>query len=156
MDTMIYIWIGAIVIFLVAEAATPQLTTIWFAIGSLGALIAALVGMELWLQLAVFVVLSLVLLALTRPLVKKFLNPKNEKTNADRLIGTTAIVTEEINNLLAVGEVKASGQMWTARAEYEEIIPIGEKVEIVRIDGVKLIVSREKHERLNQKAAAEI
>jgi len=133
-------WIAAIIIFVIIEAATPQLVTIWFAIGAIGGLIASLLGAEVIVQLIVFTLISLLLLIFTRSFVKKVLKPRNAKTNADRLIGTTAVVTEEINNILASGQVKASGQEWTARTEENIVIPVEELVTILRIEGVKLIV----------------
>ena len=91
----------------------------------------------------VFVLVSVVLLLLTRPLAKKYINERAAKTNKDTIPGRTAIVTEEVNNLAATGRVTIDGLPWTARAATEEeIIPVGEEVVVEKIEGVKCIVKR--------------
>ncbi len=140
MNTLTYIWIGLLVAFLVVEACTVQLVSIWFAVGSLCALVANLFETTPALQLTIFLVASMVCLLITRPLVKKFTASKIIKTNADRCIGETAVVTEEINNLSAKGQVKVNGNVWSARAEDGNVIPEGAEVLIKRMEGVKLIV----------------
>lgn len=134
-------WIVALILFLVVEAVTVGLASIWFAIGSLAALICALVGGPVWLQAVWFVVVSLVTLILTRPLVKKFVNGRTVATNADRNIGRTAVVTERIDNLNGTGSVKLDGVDWTARsADDDRPIAEGAQVIVREIRGVKLIV----------------
>lgn len=136
------LWVAAIVIFLVIEAATAGLTCIWFALGSLAALVAALFGAQLWLQVVWFFVVSLAALYFTRPLVKKYVNAKRQPTNADMLIGMEARVTEDIDNTAGAGAVSVSGKVWTARSADGEPIAASSIVRVERIEGVKLIVSR--------------
>ena len=134
-------WIVALVVFLVAEAATAGLVSIWFVLGSAVALICAALGAVFWLQLLWFAVVSVATLLLTRPLVKKFVNSRTEPTNADRNIGRTAICTERIDNLAATGAVKLDGITWTARSRDEAVtIECGAHVVVRAIEGVKLIV----------------
>ena len=115
MDTVYQIvWLALLIIFAVAEAATVGLTSVWFAIGSLGALVCALAGGNIWLQLGIFIVLSLVCLVALRPLAKKYLNNRVEPTNADRVIGQEARVTQDIDNIQGTGAVTIGGVTWTA------------------------------------------
>jgi membrane protein implicated in regulation of membrane protease activity len=139
----IAVWLVLLVVFVVFEAATVQLVSVWFALGALAALIAAICHAPAWLQIVLFILISAVSFAVTRPLVKKFSTSKIQKTNADRCIGDTAVVTEEINNLEARGLVKVNGNIWSARNETDEIIAEGEKVTVIKIEGVKLIVKKE-------------
>ena len=134
-------WVIAIVVFAILEAVTTQLVSVWFIVGSIAALVSERLGAPFWLQLVVFVGVSAITLILTRPLIKKHLKPKNEPTNADRVIGQTAVVTEKIDNLSAAGFVKVDGQIWSARSCDDTVIEEGKQVEIKRIDGVKLIVA---------------
>ncbi len=139
----IAVWLVLLVVFVVFEAATVQLVSVWFALGALASLIAAVFHAPAWLQIVLFIAVSAISFAVTRPLVRKFSTSKIQKTNADRCIGDTAVVTEEINNLEAKGQVKVDGNIWTARNENNEIIPEGERVTVIRIEGVKLIVKKE-------------
>lgn len=138
--TMYIFWAATIILFGVAEAVTAQLVSIWFLIGAIAALIAAFFGANLIIQIIVFIAVSILALVITRPLVKKYINPKKEHTNADRVIGQVGIVAEDIDNIRATGQVKADGKIWTARATDNSIIPSGCEVIIEKIDGVKLIV----------------
>lgn len=140
----VFYWLIAAAVFLVLEILTMGLTTIWFAGGSLmGALLAAL-DFSLGIQVTAFVVVSVILLILTRPLAKKYLNSKTVKTNADSLIGKTCIVTQTIDNLRAEGQVTVMGQVWTARSvQDEQILAKDTKVRVCSISGVKLIVEPE-------------
>ncbi len=140
MTKMYIFWAVAIVAFGFLEGITAQLVSIWFVLGSIGALITAFCGGDIKLQLIVFVAVTLVTLIATRPIVKKRLNSKVEKTNADRCIGQDAVVTEEINNLLSTGLVKADGKTWSARSSDKSIIPKDSIVVVEKIEGVKLIV----------------
>jgi len=134
-------WLGVMVICLIVEGAVPGLVSIWFALGALVALLVSLFNTPLWLQVTVFIVVSIAALYLTRPLVKKYVNGKTQPTNADMLIGREAIVTEDIDNVLGTGAVKASGREWTARSESDSTgYRKGTPVRVVRIEGVKLIV----------------
>lgn len=135
-------WLIAAVFFAVIELITLQLVSIWLAAGSVGALIALSFNASVPLQFLVFVIISGVLLIFTRPIVKRLTVKKVEATNADRLIGQVATVTEEISNHDAKGAVLISGVTWTARSVDNTVIPKGDKVKIERIEGVKLIVSK--------------
>ena len=138
-----YIWLIIMAVMIVVEISAPGLVSIWFAAGSLAAYIAAILGANTAIQVMVFVLVSIVLLLLTRPLAKKFINERAAKTNKDTIPGRTAIVTEEVNNLNATGHVMIDGLPWTARAaSEEEIIPVGEEVVVESIEGVKCIVKR--------------
>lgn len=139
---MLVFWAVAIVVFGILEAITAQLVSIWFLIGSVGALIAAVCNAPIWMQIVVFIAISVLALLLTKPLVKKYIKPKMQKTNADRCIGSEGIVLEEINNLSATGQVKVNGNVWTARASNGEIIPVNTVVIIDKIEGVKLLVTK--------------
>ena len=143
MDSLLIMWIALAVIFFIIEAATAQIVTIWFAVGSIGAIIANVIGANPAGQLVVFVAVSLLTLIIARPYLRKFTKTKVQPTNADMCIGEKAIVTEEINNTLGVGQAKIKGNVWSARSSDAEIIPQGTIVIIEAIEGVKLIVKKE-------------
>lgn len=135
------IWVALFVVCLLAEAITPQLTTIWFSLGSLVAFIVYLIVPEmLWLQIVVFAVVSAVSIAFTRKAARKFLAGRIQPTNADRYIGQDAVVIEEINNIQGVGKVKVRGDIWSAKSESEDVISENSIVIINKIEGVKFIV----------------
>lgn len=133
-------WLALLILFSVGEAITVGLTSVWFAVGALGALLCALAGGNMWLQIGVFLALSGLTLALVRPLAKKFLTPGYSATNADRVIGQEAVVTQTIDNLRGQGQVNIAGQTWTARSQDDAVIPEGELVRVLRIEGVKVFV----------------
>lgn len=136
-------WLVISAVLIVTEIFTLGLTTIWFAAGALLAALVAWIGVGIIGQLIIFIIVSVVLLVLTRPLAMKYLNDKTVRTNADSLIGEIAIVTEEIDNIAGKGAAKIQGETWTARStKDEEIIEKGTKVQVIRISGVKLIVSK--------------
>lgn len=137
---MVYLWIALMVVFIVLEAATVQLVSTWFAVGALGALIANLCGAGTGWQITVFFVVSIVCLIITKPIVKKISAKNIQPTNADRCIGQTAVVIEEIDNIAGKGQVNVKGSVWTARSSDGRIVPKGEQVKILSIEGVKLIV----------------
>lgn len=137
---MLAFWIVALIAFVVIEALTAQLLTIWFAVGSVAALIAEMLGAEVWLQWTVFVAVSAVVLIATRPFVKKLTKQKLQPTNADRCIGEIAVVTEKIDNIAGKGAVKVNGIEWSARTQSGETVESGNTVKVIKIDGVKLIV----------------
>ena len=138
----IYIWLMVLVFFIVIELATMGLTTIWFAGGALIALLLAAFNASFYVQLSVFLIISIVLLVVTRPLALKYFNKSVEKTNAEGLIGKQAIVVTQIHNIKEEGQVMLGGMEWSARAyEEDRIIPSGSVVEVKEIRGVKLIVS---------------
>ena len=136
-------WVVALVVFLIVEAVTAGLESIWFVFGSLVALICAALGAAVWLQIFWFVIVSVATLVLTRPLVKRYVDSRSVATNADRSIGRAAVVTERIDNLAATGAVKLDGVVWTARSTDDAVaIETGERVTVRAIEGVKLIVER--------------
>ncbi len=136
------VWFILFVIFVAAEIVTAgALVSIWFCFGALAAMFAAMAGTSFTIQMVIFIAVSVVLLIFTKPFAKKLLNGRIEATNAPALIGKYGIVTEEINNIEAVGAVKIDGKIWTARSSDErEIIKEGAEVKILDIQGVKLIV----------------
>ena len=137
-------WLIAMIIFIIFEVATLGLTTMWFALGSLAAMAVAVVGGKFWLQIAVFVIVSIVTMFCFRKVALNLFNQNREKTNADGLIGKKGIVTEEISNLHATGQVTISGLEWTARSVNDEVtIENGAVVVIREISGVKLIVEKD-------------
>ena len=140
LSPMALAWLVALVIFAVAEAVTVSLVSIWFVVGALAALIAAGLGGPVWLQVVLFLGISILMLALLRPFVRRISKATPEATNADRHIGKTALVTEEIDNLRQTGAVRLDGVVWTARAEHDEIIPVGATIVVRRIAGVKAYV----------------
>ena len=140
MSNPMYFWLGALVLFGIVEAATAGLTVIWFAVGSLIALISAALGAELWLQVTIFIVASAAALAATRPLAKRFVAGKKVPTNADRVLGQTAKVTEKIDNIAPSGAVYIDGKTWTARSADGAVIPAGSRVRVEQMEGVKLLV----------------
>ena len=137
---MLAFWIVALIAFVVIEALTAQLLTIWFAVGSVAALFAEMLGARVWLQWTVFVAVSAVVLIATRPFVKKLTKQKLQPTNADRCIGEIAVVTEKIDNIAGKGAVKVNGIEWSARTQSGETVESGNTVRVIKIDGVKLIV----------------
>ena len=135
------IWLIIFVACIVVEIITMGLTTIWFAGGSLVASVAAAIGAPLWLQIVLFVAVSLLLLYFTRPIAVKYFNRDRVKTNAESLVGKQAIVISEIDNLQGIGQVTVGGQEWSARTTEEGItLPVGSVVIIRAISGVKLMV----------------
>ena len=135
-------WLAIMVVLLIVEAACPfHLVSIWFAAGALVAMIISMLGGELWLQIIAFCIVSGALLAGLWPFIRKFLNPHLTKTNVDSIIGTEGIVTADIDNLNAVGQVKLGGMEWTARSTSGANIPTGTRIRVDRIEGVKAFVS---------------
>ena len=141
LSPMALFWLVALIVFAVAEAATVGLVSIWFAGGSLVALVATSLGAPLWLQITLFLVVSCVMLALLRPFVKKISVPHRTRTNADRHLGQTALVTEAVDNLRETGAVKLDGVIWTARSEDGSVIPVGTLITVKKISGVKVLVA---------------
>ena len=139
--SMSLFWLVAMVLFGVLEAVTVGLTSIWFALGALGALAAAAASAPVIVQIVVFLGVSFLALLLVRPLAQRFVNDRKVATNADRVIGREAVVTQAIDNLKGEGQVNVSGAVWTARSQEEAPIPAGARVRVLRIEGVKVIVS---------------
>ena len=135
------IWLGLTVVFLIAEAATVTVISLWFAAGAQAAMTIALVGGAIWAQALTFLVVSAAALTALRPLVRKYLTPKLTATNIDSVIGAVGIVTAAIDNIGASGQVKLNGMEWTARSTSGESIKAGTKVRVDKIEGVKVFVS---------------
>ena len=133
-------WLVLLIIFAVSEAVTVGLTSIWFAAGALAALVAALLGGPLWVQITLFLAVSLLCLAAVRPLARRHLNSRVEPTNADRVIGAEAQVTEDIDNIHGKGAVVIRGMTWSARSQDGGPISAGTMVKVLRIEGVKVFV----------------
>lgn len=140
MGYMIWVWLGAVIIFGVAEAATAGLVSIWFVAGAVAALIAAVAGASATVQVVLFAAVSAVTLAATRPLVRKLAKGPVARTNADRVLGTKARVTEKIDNENSTGAVYVDGKTWTARSTDGSVIPEGTEVSVKRMEGVTLFV----------------
>lgn len=141
MEWLAVIWFVLLVIFAWIEASTVSVVSIWFAVGSLAAMIVSLCGGELWIQVTAFIAVSAALLLALRPLVRKYITPKLTKTNVDAIVGTQGLVVEEIDNVGAKGRVKLSGMEWSARSTDGENIPEDTLVQVDRVEGVKVYVT---------------
>ena len=146
MNIFIWLWLGAIVLFGVAEVVTEGMVSIWFVAGSLAALFSSMSGWALGglspeaTQVLVFAVVSALALVITRPLVRRFMTRPHIPTNADRVLGMVAKVTEAVDNEQASGAVYVDGKTWTARSADGSVIPTGTQVKVQKIEGVKLLV----------------
>ena len=137
-------WLIAFIVFVVIEILTFQLVSVWFAVGSVAAMIGAMADLSAEVQLSLFLIASFLLLLTVRPMAGKYIKVHVTKTNVDSLIGMTAKVTSQINNREGFGTAVVRGQEWTAVSEEDDdVIPAGTQVTIVRISGVKLIVKKE-------------
>lgn len=138
-------WLIFIAVCLLIEFATMGLTTIWFAGGAVVACILAALGVPVYVQIIVFLIVAIVLIVFTRPIAVKYFNKDRAKTNVDSIVGKQAIVTAAINNLKAEGQVTLDGMEWTARStEDGNNIPEGAVVTVAKVQGVKLIVEERK------------
>ena len=142
MNVMIWIWLGAAVLFGIVEALTAGLVSIWFVAGSAAGLIAAWLGAGLAVQAVLFAVVSAAALAVTRPLVRRYTAGKAVPTNLDRVLGATGRVTETVDNDHSTGAVYVDGKTWTARSDGGDVIPAGAAVKVLRMEGVKLFVKK--------------
>ena len=137
----LYIWVGVLVVSVIIEAASMQLMTIWFAIGAVCAWIASVAGGPVWLQLCIFAGVSVLMLILTRPIALKYLKPKREPTNADAVPGKEGVVVADVKPIEGIGQIKVGGQIWSAKPEDgTEVIPVGTRVKVLRIEGVKAVI----------------
>lgn len=141
MELLTIIWLVLLAAFLITEAATVTVVSLWFAVGSLAALIASLLGAALWLQILLFLAVSAIALAALRPIVRKYIHPKLTATNVDSVIGSVGLVTAAIDNVSATGQVKLGAMEWTARSTSGRPIEAGTLVKVDRIEGVKVFVS---------------
>ena len=141
MNTAAILWLIAMVVFLAVEGATVTMVSLWFAVGSLAALIASLLGGAVWLQVLLFFLVSAALLAALRPFARKHFTPKLAKTNVDAIVGSQGYVTAHVDNLSAQGQVKLGAMVWTARSTSGEPIKEGTLVRVDKIEGVKVFVT---------------
>ena len=135
------LWLVLLIVFLMVEAQSVTMVSLWFGAGALAALIAALCGGEFWLQIVIFFAVSIVLLASLRPLARKYFTPRITKTNVDSVIGSEGLVTAKIDNITAQGQVKLGAMEWTARSTSGDPIPAGTLVKVDKIEGVKVFVT---------------
>ena len=141
MELLTILWLALMVVFLVTEAATVTMVSLWFAAGSLAALAASLLHAPVWLQVVLFLVVSALLLAALRPMARKHFTPKLSKTNVDAVVGSRGYVTADIDNVSATGTVKLGAMEWTARSSTGHVIPKGTLVQVDKIEGVKAFVT---------------
>ncbi len=141
MNWFAIVWLALMVLFILLEAGTVSMVSIWFAAGSLTALIASLFGAELWLQIVLFAVISAALLLALRPLARKYFTPRLTKTNVDAVVGTEGLVTERIDNISSVGRVKLDHMEWSARSTSGESVEVGTRIRVDRVEGVKVFVT---------------
>ena len=133
-------WLIASGAFFIGEIITVGFLLFWFGVASLITMVVSFFTTNIIIQCIVFLVSSVILILATKPFVKKFLNNENIVTNVNSLIGKKAIVIQDIDNLKSTGQVKIGGEIWSAQSESNDIISKDTEVEIVKIDGVKLIV----------------
>lgn len=138
--SVVLMWTILAIVFALLEGVTLGLTTIWFAIGSLAGMVMAMLGFGINAQLIAFMLSALLTFAFVRPIAQKVLKVGYTKTNVDSLIGKTGVVHVAIEPY-KVGQVKVNGQIWTSKAELDDVmIPAGLEIVVIRVDGVKLIV----------------
>ncbi len=140
LDMMVWVWLGVTALAAFVEAVTMTLVSVWCVAGGLVAVFAAYFGASVPTQLLLFLGVSILTAAVVRPLAKKYADPHKVATNADRLLGMEAKVTEDIDNARSSGAVYVDGKTWTARSTDGGRISAGETVEIAGMEGVKLIV----------------
>ncbi len=153
MSGMVVLWLVILILAICIEVATMGLSSIWFAGGALIAVIAAALSFPVWLQVVLFLVVSLVLMVFTRPIAVKYFNKDRVRTNVESMIGRQAIVVSEIDNLQGIGQVTVGGQEWSARSEDDKkCLAVGTVVEVVAVNGVKLIVREDAQmQKINNK-----
>lgn len=139
------LWLILAVAFLAIEFATVALISLWFVVGALAALAAAILGVAPWLQVLIFALVSMAMLLLLRPFLRKFVDPHKVPTNVDAVIGHEAVVTETVDNLAATGAIRLGGVTWTARAVNGKTIPAGTVVTVQAVEGVKVMVASAPH-----------
>lgn len=146
-------WLIIVVVLAIVEIATVNLVSIWFCFGALVTMLLTLLGLPFLWQIVVFIAASSLLLVFTRPIVKKHLGIKKEKTNADMVEGKEGVVLADIDNNNPGGLVKVDGREWTAKSVQNNIIPAGTRVRVLRIEGVKVVVEQltEKNKENNEK-----
>ncbi len=141
---MVYVWLMVIAVALIIEASTATLVAIWFIPSAIVSAVLSKLGATVYAQVVVFLVLSVLLVVFVRKLIAKLMKPKTVATNADLLIGETGVVIEKIDNIAAGGVVKVKGQLWSAKSKETLIIEKDELVEVLAIEGVKLVVKTQR------------
>lgn len=141
MTVAAYFWLAMMIVFIVVEASTVSVVSVWFAAGALAAMLTDVLGGPLWLQILLFVAVSGILLFLLRPITKKYFTPKLTRTNVDAVVGTVGTVLEEIDNNAATGRVKLGAMEWSARSTEEAVIPAGTLIRADKVEGVKVFVT---------------
>ena len=141
MDVYAIFWLVLTVIFLIVEASTVGIVSAWFAAGALCAMGAALLEWKLWIQVVVFVVVSVTLLLSLRPILRKYFTPKLTRTNVDAVIGTRGLIIEAVDNLEGTGRIKLGGMEWSARSTNGQKIPVGTLAKVDKIEGVKVFLT---------------
>ena len=141
MDVYAIFWLVLTVIFLIVEASTVGIVSAWFAAGALCAMGAALLEWKLWIQVVVFVVVSVILLLSLRPILRKYFTPKLTCTNVDAVIGTRGLIIEAVDNLEGTGRIKLGGMEWSARSTNGQKIPVGTLAKVDKIEGVKVFLT---------------
>jgi len=147
MDTYAIIWLVLTAIFVIVEAATVGVVSAWFAVGALCAMGAALLEWELWIQIIIFSVVSVVLLLSLRPILRKYYTPRLTRTNVDAVIGTQGLIIEAVDNLEGTGRIKLGGMEWSARSTNGQKIPVGTLAKVDKIEGVKVFLTPVKKEQ---------
>jgi len=137
---MVVLWAILAALFFVIEIVTVGMVSVWFVVGALAGFVAALLGARLWLQLVLFIVVSVACFLVFYPRVKRLVQKNQQATNADRALGRTCVVTRRIDNMAGTGAVNVDGQIWSARAENGTVIEEGAQVVVQSIQGVKLLV----------------
>jgi membrane protein implicated in regulation of membrane protease activity len=140
-SVMMFFWIFVIVVAFIIEVNTLDLVSIWFSLGAIAAFVASLLGLNEMTQMWIFILTTGILLLLTRPLAKRYMIKNTVKTNADRLVGKTAKITKTILPGER-GEVKIDGKFWLAFSDQEITFDVNEKVEVLAIEGVKLLIGK--------------
>lgn len=135
------------------EALTPGFILMWFGIGALVGALLSLTGLHLYVQIAAFIITSTVLLIFTRPIVKKLIKQKDMPSNVFAMIGKRGVVIQEIDNILGQGQVKIGGEVWRSESENGEGIEVETEVEVIRVDGVKVIVSQAVKSKLKEEVS---
>ena len=142
MEPNVIIWLIGIIVFVVLEAVTYQIVSIWFALGAVGGLIASLTGASFTVQMIVFIAVSVIFLICLRPVSRKLLKSKQEKTNVDSMLGKEVLITKEVDNLSGSGQGKVNGAVWTVKCADDSLIPENDIAVVEKVEGVKLIVKR--------------
>ena len=140
--SMPIVWLISAIAFGVLELVTTSLVSIWFVLGSVAAMIASLFDVPIWFQIVIFIIVSAVSLFVTRPIATKYLNNRTVKTNLDSLVGRKTTARTDIDNLKLSGKADLDGTTWIVVSEDDSLISAGEEIEVVKVEGAKLIVRK--------------